>query len=219
MNNRISITNGSFDFVAPFYVALERLSFGDELNFARRAFIETVLHAENTLLVGEGNGRFLFDCLQSKTGGAVTILDSSRKMLDLLTRRIKKVRHQTELRVICDGILNWQPENMPGFDVVVTHFFLDLFRPTCQRSVIEKITHLAKPETFWINIDYHPFNKKGLLRFIDWLQYRFDWLLSGVETDRHYDPSAFIREFGWIVREERHFLNGTVVAQLLARGS
>ena len=57
------------------------------------------------------------------------------------------------------------------------------------------------------------------MRLINWLQYRFDCLLSGVDTDRHYDPSALLKEFGWIVKKECHFLNGTVVAQLLVRAS
>jgi ubiquinone/menaquinone biosynthesis C-methylase UbiE len=213
------MTNRTFDPVAPYYVLLEKLSFGNGLDIARRAFIETVLQAKNTLMIGEGNGRFLHDCLQSKTGGSITILDSSRKMLDLLALRIKRIRHETDVELVCEGILDWQPENAPAFDVVVTHFFLDLFRPAFQRSVVEKITRVAKRETSWILVDYHPAKKTGLVRLINWLQYRFDRLLSGVETDRHYDPSAFIKEFGWTVQQERRFLNGTVVAQLLVRES
>src|ERR1700743_3652348 len=85
-----SIMNRSFNLVAPFYVLLEKLSFGDALNIARRAFIETVIGANSTLLIGEGNGRFLQECLQNKTGGSFTILDSSRRMLDLLSIRIRK---------------------------------------------------------------------------------------------------------------------------------
>jgi len=213
------MTNRTYDPVAPFYVLLEQLSFGDELNIARRAFIETVLHAKNTLLIGEGNGRFLGDCLKNKNGGSITILDSSRKMLDLLKSRIRGIRHETKLELVCEEIQDWQLKDAPAFDVVVTHFFLDLFRPTNQRSVIEKISGMAKSEALWIIVDYHPSKKTGVLRLINWLQYRFDRLLSGVDTDRHYDPSALIKECGWAVREERQFLNGKVVAQLLFRAS
>jgi len=213
------MTIRTYDSVAPFYVLLEKLSFGDELNIARRAFIETVLHAKSTLLIGEGNGRFLGDCLKSKAGGAITILDSSRKMLDHIARRIKKTRHNTELEMICDELLNWQSETIPAFDVVVTHFFLDLFRPLTQRRVIEKITRISKSDTAWINVDYRPLGKTGSSRLIDWLQYRFDRLLCGVGTDRHYDPSVLTKEFGWIVQGERQFLKGTVVAQLLVKAS
>jgi ubiquinone/menaquinone biosynthesis C-methylase UbiE len=213
------MTNRTFDSVAPFYVLLEKLSFGDELNIARQAFIETVLHAGNALLIGEGNGRFLGDCLRSKTGGAITVLDSSRKMLDLLESRIKGIRHETNLELVCEGILDWRLENTGAFDVVVTHFFLDLFRPIMQRRVIEKITSMANKETSWVIVDYQPSNATGVLSLINWLQYRFDRLLSGVDTDRHYDPSDLLREFGWRVEKERHFLNGGVVAQLLVRGS
>ena len=104
--------NRTYDSVAPFYVLLEKLSFGDELNIARRAFIDTVLNAKNTLLIGEGNGRFLGDCLKNKAGGAITILDSSRKMLDLLKSRIEGIRHETKLELVCEGILDWQLEDI-----------------------------------------------------------------------------------------------------------
>jgi ubiquinone/menaquinone biosynthesis C-methylase UbiE len=208
----------TFDLVAPFYVLLEKLSFGDGLNIARRAFIETTLGAENILLIGEGNGRFLADCLQSKNGGSITVLDSSRKMLALLEARIRGINHNTELKIACEEFLRWKPET-PAFDVVVTHFFLDLFRPDSQRSLIEQITRICKSETSWINVDYKPSRKTGWFRFIDWLQYRFDRLLSGVETDRHYDPSALLEEFGWVVQGERRFLNGAVLAHLLVRAA
>ena len=208
--------NKTFDLVAPFYVALEKLSFGNALNIARRAFIEKILEAEDTLMIGEGNGRFLGECLGSKNHGSITVLDSSRTMLALLTARISKFHHKTDVKIRCAELLEWNSE-AASFDVVVTHFFLDLFRPASQRSVIEKITSISKKETSWINVDYKPSNKTSWFRFIDWLQYRFDHLLSGVETDRHYDPSLLLQQFGWVVKEERGFLDGAVLAQLIVR--
>jgi tRNA (cmo5U34)-methyltransferase len=212
------MTNRTFDPVARFYVVLEKLSFGDALNVARRAFIEKILQAENTLMIGEGNGRFLSECLNGPCAGAITVLDSSRKMLALLATRIGRIQHQTDVTITCTEFLPWKPEGA-SFDVVVTHFFLDLFRPAAQQNVIEKITSISRLATSWINVDYQPVNKTGWLRFVDWLQYRFDRLLSGVETDRHHDPSALIKQLGWVVQEEHQFLDGAVLAQLYVRAS
>jgi ubiquinone/menaquinone biosynthesis C-methylase UbiE len=206
----------TFDLVARFYVLLERLSFGNALNIARRAFIEKIVEAENTLMIGEGNGRFLHECLDSKDNGSITVLDSSQTMLTLLKSRISQSRSKTQVKTLCAELLLWKGE-AAAFDVVVTHFFLDLFRPAAQRSIIEKITSISKRETSWINVDYRPLHKTGWFRLVDWLQYRFDYFVSGVETDQHYDPSALIKELGWVIQEERGFSDGAVLAQLYVR--
>jgi hypothetical protein len=39
---------------------------------------------------------------------------------------------------------------------LVTHFFLDLFNPPAQRSVIKRIAELTTPTGSWINVDFLP---------------------------------------------------------------
>lgn len=207
----------NFDFVAPVYPLLERASFGDALNQARRAFLARAARADRILLIGEGNGRFLADLLREKTGGHITVVDSSPKMLSLLQRRTRYVQRRTDLRVVCADFLTWDGGESSSFDAIVTHFFLDLFRPDSQRRVVSRITDLAKPRALWSNVDYRLGKSDWQHRWVDWLQYRFDALFSGVEADRHYDPSSHLKEFGWLLDEERTFCADNVTAQALSR--
>lgn len=204
----------NFDFVAPFYPLLERAAFGDELNVARLASLDSVLAAERVLLIGEGNGRFLADCLKKKIGGTITVVDSSEKMLRLLQTRIRDIETQSRLELVHADFCAW-PSSTFRFDLIVTHFFLDLFRPNSQRRIIEKITTLSGSETIWVNLDFQPVIKSTLHRWIDWCQYRFDQTMSGIEADRHYDSGPIVEEFRWNVREKRLFCNGTVLCQVL----
>ena len=204
----------NYDFVAPFYPLLERAAFGDGLTEARLASLKQVVSAERVLLIGEGNGRFLADCLKEKVGGSITVVDSSRKMLALLRTRIRGIAARTQVELHHADFRQW-PSPTPRFDVIVTHFFLDLFRPDSQRQLIEKITALAGAGTIWTNVEYRPVIQSFLHRWFDWLQYRFDRLVSGIEADRHHDPALMIAERGWNIHEERQFCGGTIFAQLL----
>ena len=205
----------NYDFVAPFYPLLEKAAFGDRLTEARNASLCSVVMAERALLIGEGNGRFLTACVEEKIGGSITVVDSSEKMLSLARSRIRGSALQTNVELVHADFRDWSPLE-PPFDVIVTHFFLDLFRPESQRRLIEKITALSTANTIWMNVDYRPVIHSRLHRVIEWLQYRFDRLLSGIEADRHYDSAPIIREFGWEVQEEQSFCRGTIYSQLMA---
>ena len=204
----------TYDFVAPFYPLLEKAAFGDGLTEARQASLCPVVLAERALLIGEGNGRFLAACVEEKIGGSITVVDSSERMLSLARSRIRESALQTNVELIHADFCEWSPSE-PHFDVIVTHFFLDLFRPESQRRLIEKITALSTVNTIWMNVDYRPVIHSRLHRVIEWLQYRFDRLLSGIEADRHYDSAPIIKKFGWEIREERSFCNGTIYSQLM----
>lgn len=206
----------NFDFVAPAYPLLERASFGDALNKARRAFLRQTARATHVLLIGEGNGRFLAELLARKRGGCVTVIDSIPKMLRLLTKRVSTIRRYTELKLLVADFLIWDGENA-RYDAVVTHFFLDLFRPDSQLRAITKITEVSKPGALWVNVDYRVTKAKLLHRVVDWLRYRFDEIFSGVEADRQYDPSDHMSASGWLVGEERLFCSGHVSAQALTK--
>lgn len=204
----------NYDFVAPFYPLLERAAFGNGLSQARNASLPPVLSAQRALLIGEGNGRFLASCVKEKTGGSITVVESSGKMLSLLRSRIRGLDLRTRLELVHADFREW-PSPAIDFDAVVTHLFLDLFRPDSQRRIVEKITALSTAETVWINVDYRPAIQSRIHRVIDWMQYRFDGLLSGIEADRQYDPAPIIRELGWKIQEERPFCGGTIFSQRL----
>ena len=204
----------NFDFVARFYPLLERAAFGNALNEARLAYLASIAASQRVLLVGEGNGRFLAALLREKAGGHVTVVDSSGQMLATLRERIQPIQRRAELTLVCADFRAWQPDQ-EGFDMIVTHFFLDLFRPETQRRLLTKLTALARPGAQWIDVDYAPHALTLRTRCIDWLQYRFDRLFSGVEADRHYDPASVIGDAGWRVQEEEKHCRGGVSARLL----
>jgi spermidine synthase len=208
--------NKDFHLVAPVYTTFESLAYGEALSVARLAFIEIVLKAPRVLLIGEGNGRFLAACLANKTGGSVTVIDSSARMLQLLQRRISNIEVETRLDLVHVDFFDWDAKSAP-FDVVVTHFFLDLFRPFTQRRFVDKLSALTHTESDWVDVEYRASSPTLKERWMERLTYGFDRLFSGVEADRHYDPLPTIHAGGWTVRQKRNFLKGAVLARVLRR--
>jgi cyclopropane fatty-acyl-phospholipid synthase-like methyltransferase len=206
-----------FDWVAPVYTQLENLAHGDALTVARLAFIEVVFKAPRVLLVGEGNGRFLSACLANKTAGSITVIDSSARMLQHLQRRVRQIQIETRLELVHADFFRWDDALVP-FDAVVTHFFLDLFRPSTQQQFVKKLSELTHSESDWVDVDgIHIRHSTRSQRWVECLNYGFDRLFSGVEADRYYDPLPIIREGGWAIRREKNFLKGAVRARSLCR--
>ena len=71
----------TFDLIARFYPLLEQTVFGSTLSRARGFFIPRVTEGNNILLIGEGNGRFLFEMAKQTSSRSVTVVDSSARML------------------------------------------------------------------------------------------------------------------------------------------
>ena len=71
----------TFDSIASFYPLLEQIVFGSTLSRSRRFFARRVTEGNNILLIGEGNGRFLFETVKQTSSASVTVVDSSARML------------------------------------------------------------------------------------------------------------------------------------------
>lgn len=78
----------TFDSIARFYPLLEQTVFGSTLSRAREIFVSRVTEGNNILLVGEGNGRFLFETIKQTSSASVTVVDSSARMLAAAESRL-----------------------------------------------------------------------------------------------------------------------------------
>jgi tRNA (cmo5U34)-methyltransferase len=204
-------SHNQFDPVAPFYPALEQCVFGSHLNRARHAFFEVVVEADRILLVGEGNGRFLTSLVSHKKKGCVEVVEKSPVMIRLAKGRVRTLGEmRCELKFIETDFREYRSSEQ--FDCVVTHFFLDLFNPPAQLSVIERIAELTTASATWINVDFVPARTlRGNL--LMWLQYAFFRIVSQVEAGRCFDEWTLAARNGWTVSESLDFLNGFVVAR------
>jgi ubiquinone/menaquinone biosynthesis C-methylase UbiE len=168
------------------------------------------------LLIGEGNGRFLFEVVKQTSSASITVVDSSTRMLAAASRRIATVDCSSRIELIHSDILEWRAA--PGsYDRIVTHFFLDLFPPDRIRRVVEKISHLATGDCLWINVDFTCEKQSPPQKFLMWAQYRFFRIFAGIEVSRLFDSRPWIRNASWEILETRFLDPGWISACLLSR--
>ena len=71
----------NFDRVAKIYTILEKVVFGNQLQWARTCQLDMIKDRQRILLIGEGRGRLFTELIKVNTGAAITLVDSSEMML------------------------------------------------------------------------------------------------------------------------------------------
>jgi len=160
-----------------------------------------------SLLLGEGNGRFLLEASQQISSASVTVVDSSAGMLAAAARRIATVDRCPRIELVHADILECRSP-ATNYDRIVTHFFLDLFPPYRIRRIVEKISRLATEDALWINVDFTSENQCLRQKLLMWAQYSFFRISAGIEASQLFDPSPHLRQAGWEVLEGRTLDSG-----------
>ncbi len=210
----------SFDYVAPFYGTLERIAFGHVLQRARMAFLDRVTACQRALIVGEGTGRFLAELLRINPTIEVDCVDSSAGMLRLAKARARRTCAPAGgLRFHHADIFSWQPDRT-GYDLIVTHFFLDCFDRERLPSVMDKIDSLTTSNARWLISDFK-LPPHGLRRLHSrawlWLMYSFFHLAAKLPTRELVPFAPFLREHGFHLAARRDFRFGLISAHLWQR--
>ncbi|MDB4474363.1 class I SAM-dependent methyltransferase [Opitutaceae bacterium] len=199
----------SFDRIAPHYRWLEPVLAGGVLQEARLAHVAVLDGAENILLVGEGPGHFLTALRQRRPDVPITVIDSSRRMLDLAATATAGPTRFIQLDLTNTPL----PEGQ--WDGIVTHCFLDCFNPTTLGGVVDRIVKRATPDADWLITDFAlPSGgwRRTRARLIHALMYRTFRLTTGLEARRWTDPSPLLRTHGFKLSARIPLNHGLIVA-------
>ena len=196
----------SFDVLAPHYRWMEFVLAGDKLQRGRTAFLDSVAEAKKVLIFGEGNGRFLLECRRRLPNAKIICVDASARMLGMARERLTGQGVSCEqIEFVCADALAWTPSE-DGFDLIVTHFFLDCFRREQLESLITKLTGAATPRASWLLADFQS-AETGLgrvrSRLILWTMYRFFRVVTRLPGGELTPPDPLLEQNGFKLRERR----------------
>lgn len=138
-----------FDRLAPFYRSMELLAAGGKMQRCRIRFLGDIPPPRAILIVGEGHGRFLPECLRHFPQARITVVDSSRRMLEIARRRTSS----DHVEFIHADILDLVGPSA-RYDLIVTHFFLDCFPADQLAIVVAKLGKMAAPAADWLLADF-----------------------------------------------------------------
>ena len=190
----------NFDLVAPHYHWIEAIVFGHALQQARTHWIHRIRRPERTLILGEGNGRYLCELLRVHPRIDVDCVDASNAMLRLTRGRVRRTCPESfsHVHFFCEDILKWSPQK--SYDLLVTHFFLDCFPRNELSLIVEKLAYAASPNAAWLIADF----TKPRTRFaraygqlLLRLMYTFFGVAAGIAARELVDPFPYLNENGF----------------------
>jgi ubiquinone/menaquinone biosynthesis C-methylase UbiE len=204
----------NFDPVARMYRWLEYLSFGPWLARCRSAQLAHLTGARHALLLGDGDGRFLAHLLAVNSGLHADVVDSSRSMLTILKRRVRRSGGEKVRLHHADG-LEWEPTS--HYDLIVSHFFLDCFFPHQLEQLFDRVLPHAQPGAQWVVSEFAvPRNPLAALLARGTIAslYRIFGLLTGLPVRALPDYTASMLRRGLVLSHERRFLAGLLRSEL-----
>jgi SAM-dependent methyltransferase len=142
----------SFDRLARHYRWMEAVLAGHRLQRARIAWLADVGTPCRALLAGEGNGRFLAAALGALPTTRFVCVDASAEMLEMARRAVPR-RELGRVEFEHRALPGWVPERA-GFDLVVTHFFLDCFPAEILERVVGSIAGALRRDACWLIADF-----------------------------------------------------------------
>lgn len=196
----------SFDRIARHYRWIETVCAGQRLQRCRTAFLPEIDPPRRTLILGEGNGRFLAELLRQYPETKVTCVDASAAMLHLAKARLTaEGLDHGQIQFIHADITEWVPPQ-GEFDLIVTHFSLDCFSPEALPNVVGRLAAASTSEARWLVSDFRE-PESGLAkwraRFVIRSLYWFFRSVAGLSTVSLTPPDDLLASHGFRLKSRR----------------
>ena len=139
----------NFDRIAPIYDKLVNMVFGKAMRRAQTKFLKEIRDHSRVLILGGGTGWLLEELLSVRPECQVTYIDASKKMTDMARKRIDN-RHNV-------AFIHGTEKEIPTtslFEVVITHFYLDLFSERSCHETCDIIRNHCRAGSLWIACDF-----------------------------------------------------------------
>jgi ubiquinone/menaquinone biosynthesis C-methylase UbiE len=197
------------DRIARPYRWFEYATFGNALQQRRTALLADAGDARRVLLLGDGDGRFLEKLVEQNPLARIDYVDVSGRMLELARARAGTGRvtyHQADALEI--------PLPECGYDLIVTHFFLDCFNEAGAARLVERAALAACPNARWLISE---FRRRWWSSQLLAGMYLFFRITTGLQTRRLIDHHPLLARHGFrVVRTESAWF-GLLASELWAR--
>jgi trans-aconitate methyltransferase len=202
----------NFDRVARPYEAMERIVFGGALERCRTGLLPSLSQPARALLIGEGDGRFLQQFLERFPQTEVDVVEPSAAMIARAQRRVgarKNVRfHRTDILAA---------ELRGPYDLVVTHFVLDVFTADAVMTLACRIREVA-PNGLWLISEFqvcqNPWAARAASRACIAFMYAFFRATAGVRVSEVPEYARVLLQNGFTRVSRREAWDGFLLSEL-----
>ena len=196
----------NFDPLAALYPWLETVCDGGLMQRCRTAFLPRTGHCRQALVLGEGPGKFLTVLLRQQPGLQVTCVEQSAAMIAQTRRRLVAAgRDASRVTFLQMDALDWRPP-AEKFDLVVTHFFLDCFRPDQLQQLVPRLAASTTPGALWLLADFRVPERgwtRWRARLLLTLLYAFFKFTTALAANRLTPPEPLLTMAGFRLVDRR----------------
>ncbi|MEM0999400.1 MAG: class I SAM-dependent methyltransferase [Bacteroidota bacterium] len=204
-----------FDRLAAIYDGLARAVYGKSIRRAQLHFLDQWPKGATVLIVGGGTGWFLEAVLRKTDPRKVYYIELSEKMLEksaaLIREQLPAALPRVEFR---RGTVHDQAPPAP-VDIVVTHFYLDLFNGAELRGEIATLDAHLRPGGYWSLADF-AYVERGIMRpvarFLVAGMYFFFRLAAGIRSRKLEVYPDHLAKSGLIPQAEARYYGGMIRA-------
>lgn len=193
----------TFNYIAKLYRYCEWLVFGSKLQKTRCALLpdlEQWLDADSkVLLLADGDGRFLEQFITLYPDVEVDFVEHSSAMMSLAQKRVGE---QHKIHWHCSDARDWQGD---GYDLVISHFFLDCFTAEELNTLVPHLVKQMRPKACWLISDFS--STPGLwAKALISIMYLFFKIVTRLCTHSLIDPAPILEQNGLECLKESRFM-------------
>ncbi len=169
-------------------------------------------------MLGDGDGRFLAAFLRANPHAEVDAVDNSAAMLALARQRVGGP-DQSRVHFHHADAARWHPP-AAGYDLIVTHFFLDCFTDGELRPLVNRLAACTVPDARWIVSEFRqPAHGLAAWHAGLWIAglYAFFRFVTGLRVRRLPDHAAALTAAGFRLERETLARFGLLTSQCWRR--
>ena len=203
----------NYNHIAFIYDALVRFVFGNQLLQAQRHFFSQLPKDANILFVGGGTGEILPELLSIAKPCLIDYVELSPKMISMAKKKCSQNKY---VHFIQNDFNDFVPSKK--YDVVITFFFLDLFKEEKINVLIQKINIALSAEGLWLFTD---FVDRGHYRwyhkvFVK-LMYVFFRVFTNVERHKLPNFSEHFTKHSFHTIKVKSFFHGLISSKVITK--
>lgn len=194
-----------FDMLAPYYDRLAAIVFGQTLKNAQTRFFPLLSSASNILVIGGGTG-WILTALQKVISKDATIwyIEASAGMLQQAQSAVLQ-NHKIHFVLGTEKAI---PASVK-FDVVITHFYFDLFKTESLHRILADIRSTRASNMVWLVADFVP-GRKMQHRMLLFVMYTFFRVLCGIEARTLPRWDEAMQRAGFYMQAEEYYYQGFI---------
>lgn len=209
------IRKNDFDALAPYYDKLKDWTLGQVMHQSELAHLDNIPDDANVLIIGGGGGEIVDMLYSKKKGIQLTYIEQSQKMIDIAKERVGSIKYGNQITFVNKSFELISSLNM--YDVVITHYFLDVFTPTHLTQVIGKIKNTLAFDGILLVADFQR-NKKWYNSM--WQtpvllgMHIFFRFFTNLESSSLKDIDGYLKGGGFSTIKECHYWNRFIFSRV-----